>query len=178
MACSASLTALSGRWSIASASAERLDDAVRRLRAAELPVLELVDRALVGLALLLAVRVDERVGEDAVQPGLQVGALLELAERRVRLDERLLHEVLRVGRVPVMRRAAAYSWSMNGSACSSKRGPRSSVSVLITGQSSCGACIASRRDASTALSACGDAGSVEHGGRVPRADPSCRVERG
>ena len=28
MACSASLTALSGRWSIASASAERLDDAV------------------------------------------------------------------------------------------------------------------------------------------------------
>ena len=100
MDCSASLTALSGRWSIASASADRRCRRGGGLRAAELPVLEFVDRALVGLALLLAVAVDERVRQDAVQPGLQVGALLELPERGVRLDEGLLHQVRGIRRVP------------------------------------------------------------------------------
>jgi hypothetical protein len=64
-----------------------------RLGTAELPVFELVDRALVRVALLLAVVVDEGIGLDAVQPGLEVGPLLELAESGVRLDERLLHEI-------------------------------------------------------------------------------------
>ncbi len=37
----------------------------------------------------------------------------------------------------VIRNAAAYNWSMKGRACSSKSRPRSWVSVVITGQSSC-----------------------------------------
>ena len=71
-----------------------------RLCGAQLPVLELVDGALVGGALVLPVRVDERVGEDAVQPRLQVRALLEARERRERLHERLLHEVAGIRGVP------------------------------------------------------------------------------
>ena len=91
-----------------------------RLGAAELPVLELVDRALVGLALLLAIGVDVGVRQDAVQPRLEVRALRELRPRRERLDEGLLHEVGASAGLRVMRIAAAYSWSMKGSACSSK----------------------------------------------------------
>ena len=48
-----------------------------RLGRAELPVLEVVDGVLIGLPLVLPVAVDERVGEDAVQPRLEVGPLLE-----------------------------------------------------------------------------------------------------
>jgi hypothetical protein len=47
----------------------------------------------------LAVAVDERVRQDAVQPGLEVGAGPELVEGRVRLGRGLLHEVFGVGRV-------------------------------------------------------------------------------
>ncbi len=49
----------------------------RRLGTAELPVLELVDRSLERLALLLAIDVDVGVREDPVQPGLQVRPLGE-----------------------------------------------------------------------------------------------------
>jgi hypothetical protein len=76
------------------------------LRRGDLPVGDLLGGALLRLALLLAVGVDERVRQDAVQPGLEVGALLELVERRERLDERLLDEVLGVGGLRVMRSAA------------------------------------------------------------------------
>ena len=51
------------------------------------------------LALLLAVRVDERVREDPVEPRLEVGARLELVEAAIRAQVGLLHEVLGVGRV-------------------------------------------------------------------------------
>ena len=70
-----------------------------RLGPCELPVLDVLGGALLRLALLLAVGVDERVGEDAVQPGLEVRALGELVEGRERLHEGLLDEVLGVGRV-------------------------------------------------------------------------------
>ena len=70
-----------------------------RFGTAELPVFQFINGALVGLALLLAVRVDEGVGEDAVQPRLEVGSLLVLRERGEGLHEGLLHEVLRVGGV-------------------------------------------------------------------------------
>jgi hypothetical protein len=91
MAWSASLTALSGRWSIASAGGS-----CGRFGVAELPILEVVDCALVGVPLVLAVVVDKGVGLDAVQPGLQVGALLELPKGLVGLHERFLHEVGRI----------------------------------------------------------------------------------
>ena len=52
-----------------------------RLGPRELPVLDLLGAGLLRLALLLAVGVDEGVGEDAVEPGLEVRALLELVER-------------------------------------------------------------------------------------------------
>ncbi len=70
-----------------------------RLGPGELPVLDRVGVGLERLALLLAVAVDERVGQDPVQPGLEVGALGELVEGGERLDERLLDEILGVGRV-------------------------------------------------------------------------------
>ena len=62
-------------------------------------VLAVVEVDLVGPALLRPVRVDEGVGEDLVEPGLEVGALLEPAEAAVGAQVRLLHEVLGVGRV-------------------------------------------------------------------------------
>ena len=49
---------------------------------------------LLRLALLLPVGVDEGVREDPVEPGLEVGARLELVERGVGLREGLLHQVL------------------------------------------------------------------------------------
>ncbi len=70
-----------------------------RLGAGELPVLDLLGRAALGFTLLLAVRVDEGVGQNAVQPRLEVGALAELVEGRVRLGVGLLDQVLRVGGV-------------------------------------------------------------------------------
>ena len=65
----------------------------------ELPVFDLLGRRLLRLTLSLAVVVDERVGEDAVEPRLEGGAFLELMEGRKSLDERLLDEVLSVGRL-------------------------------------------------------------------------------
>jgi hypothetical protein len=91
---------------MASASAERcvgegvgcaLGGAVRRrrrpLRASQLPVLEIVDGALVRLALLLPIPVDIGVREDPIQPRLEVGPLRESAPRGERLHERVLHEI-------------------------------------------------------------------------------------
>ena len=49
-----------------------------------------------GLALAFPVAGDEGVGEDAVQPGLQVRARLELPERGVRPGERFLDQILGV----------------------------------------------------------------------------------
>ncbi|MEU9541588.1 MULTISPECIES: hypothetical protein [Streptomyces] len=49
-----------------------------------LPVLDLVGAAARRLAPCLAVVVEEGVGQDAVEPGSEVGALLELVEVRVR----------------------------------------------------------------------------------------------
>src|SRR3954452_21913023 len=65
----------------------------------ELPVLDLLGRALQRLPLRLAVVVDERVGEDAVEPRLEREAFLELMERGERLDEGFLDKVFRVCRV-------------------------------------------------------------------------------
>ena len=62
-------------------------------------VLAVVEIDLVGATLLRPVRVDERVGEDLVEPGLEVGALLEPTEPAVGAQIRLLHEVLGVGGV-------------------------------------------------------------------------------
>src|SRR5205807_5812520 len=65
----------------------------------QVEVLDILDVAFLGPALLGAVGVDERVGEDPVQPGLEVGALLEPAEAAVGLQVGRLHEVFGVGRV-------------------------------------------------------------------------------
>src|SRR5262245_20145404 len=65
----------------------------------EIEVLDLVELGLVGPALLRPVAVDVGVGEDAVEPGLEVGALLEPVEAAVRPEVGLLDEVLCVGRV-------------------------------------------------------------------------------
>ena len=51
----------------------------------QLPFLEVAAERLPRLTAPLAVGVDERVGQDAVQPGLEVGARAELVERGVRL---------------------------------------------------------------------------------------------
>jgi hypothetical protein len=45
-----------------------------RLGRRELPVLDVLGGRLLRLPLALAVGVDERVGEDPVEPGLEVGA--------------------------------------------------------------------------------------------------------
>ena len=63
----------------------------------QLPVSDLVGRVLRGLSLLLAVAVDVRIGQDAVQPGLQIGARPERPERRVGLDHGFLHQVPGIG---------------------------------------------------------------------------------
>src|SRR5271166_3648734 len=55
---------------------------------------------LLWLTAPLAVYVDERGGQDPVQPRPQVGARSELLKRCVGLDRSLLDEVFRVGRVP------------------------------------------------------------------------------
>src|SRR4051794_39121993 len=67
--------------------------------AVQVEVLHVVQLGLLGASLLRAVGVDEGVGEDAVEPGLEVRALLEALEGAVGLEVRLLHEVLGVGRV-------------------------------------------------------------------------------
>src|SRR5690625_1462126 len=67
-----------------------------RLGTRHLPVLDVLGSALLRFALLLAVRVDERVGQDAIEPGPEVRPLLVLVERSERLGERLLYQVLGV----------------------------------------------------------------------------------
>ena len=67
--------------------------------AVEVQVLDVVELGLLGAALAGPVGVDERVGQDPVQPGLEVGALLEGPERPVRLEVGLLDQVLGVGGV-------------------------------------------------------------------------------
>ena len=73
------------------------------LETAEIPeqkeVLVLTHVGLVGAALTRAVLVDERVGEDAVEPRPQVGPLLEPVESPVAPKVGLLHQVLGVGGV-------------------------------------------------------------------------------
>src|SRR5205823_3945962 len=63
-------------------------------------VLHLVQLGLLGAALPRSIGVDERVGEDAVQPRLEVGPLLEGVEGAIRLEIRLLHQILGIGWVP------------------------------------------------------------------------------
>ena len=65
-----------------------------------LPFGQVAAEGLLRLAAPLAVHVDERGGQDPVQPGPQVGTRSELAERRVRLGRGLLDQVLGVGGVP------------------------------------------------------------------------------
>jgi hypothetical protein len=74
IACSASLTSESGRWSSASVSADRSPVDVCDSARASCQSSMSVAGALQRLALLLAVGVDERVRQDAVQPRLEVGA--------------------------------------------------------------------------------------------------------
>ena len=76
------MTSLSGRWSSASASAERSPAERVRLGPGQLPVLDLLGVGLQRLALLLAVGVDVGVGEDAVQPRLEVRARAGTGGRR------------------------------------------------------------------------------------------------
>ena len=59
-------------------------------------VLDLGEVDAAGLELALAVVVDEGVLEDLEEPGLQVGAFLELVVVLVGLEEGLLDEILRV----------------------------------------------------------------------------------
>ena len=67
--------------------------------AEEEQVFTFVEIGFVGAPLLGPVGVDERVGEDPVQPRLQVRALLERVEAAEPAQIRLLHEVFRVGLV-------------------------------------------------------------------------------
>ena len=65
----------------------------------QLPVLDGVTGGPLGRALGLAVAGDIGVGEDPVQPGLDVGAGLVLVKLLVGLEIGLLDQVLRVGSV-------------------------------------------------------------------------------
>ena len=102
-----------------------------RLGPGELPVLDLLGRRLLRLALLLAVGVDEGVGQDPVEPGLEVGARrvnwwkAANALAKVSWTRSSASAGLRV-----IRSAAAYSWSRKGSASRSKRAARSSAALL------------------------------------------------
>ena len=64
-----------------------------------LPVLQLLGGLLDRLSLPLAVGVDVGVGEDPVEPRLEVGAVAVLVERGERLGKALLYEVFGVGAV-------------------------------------------------------------------------------
>ena len=65
----------------------------------QLPVLDGFALTLLRFALTLAVQVDIRIREDAVQPCLQVRALGELVVGREGLHIGFLHQVLSVGGV-------------------------------------------------------------------------------
>jgi asparagine synthase (glutamine-hydrolysing) len=65
-----------------------------------LPLLQVAAESLLRLALPLAIDVDERRGEDPVEPGTQVRARAELVERGIRLHRCLLDQVLGIGWVP------------------------------------------------------------------------------
>ncbi len=67
--------------------------------AVHVQILDVVEIALPRTALLGAIRVDERVREDAEEPGLEVRSLFEAIERAIGLEVGLLHEILGVGRV-------------------------------------------------------------------------------
>ena len=67
--------------------------------AVEVQVLDVLHVGDLGTPLLRPVGVDVRVGEDPVEPGLQVGAQLEAGEGPVGLQVGLLHQVLGVRRV-------------------------------------------------------------------------------
>ena len=109
-----------------------------RLGPGELPVLDGVRIGLQRLALPLPVEVDVRVGQDPVQPCLQVGAGLVLVERRKGLGVGLLDEVLGVGGFRAIRMAAEYSWSTYCMASRSNRTRRSSGLSAATSISSAG----------------------------------------
>jgi hypothetical protein len=64
-----------------------------------LPVLGVPGPRALRFPLPRAVGVDKGVREDPEQPGLEVGALLEQVERRVRRTEGVLHQVFGVGPV-------------------------------------------------------------------------------
>src|SRR5690606_32672801 len=66
----------------------------------QLPVLDLVGDFLARLPLLLAVAVDEGVGENPVEPGAQVRARTELVEVSGRLGAGLLSQVFGLRRIP------------------------------------------------------------------------------
>src|SRR4030095_13388150 len=70
-----------------------------RLGLGQLPVLDLLGRLLRRLPLSLAVTVDEGIGQDTVQPRLEVGPRRELVEGTVGPGEGVLDQVLGVGRV-------------------------------------------------------------------------------
>ena len=70
-----------------------------RLGTGQLVVLDFGCIGLQGLALLFAIGVDVGVRQDPVEPGLEISAGLVLVEGCERLGERLLDEVLGVGRV-------------------------------------------------------------------------------
>src|SRR6185437_16251231 len=66
-------------------------EARRRVRGGtgKLPVLDLLGAGSLRLTLPFAIGVDERVGQDSEQPGLEVRAVLILMERTVGLREGL-----------------------------------------------------------------------------------------
>ncbi|MPM65599.1 hypothetical protein SDC9_112496 [bioreactor metagenome] len=65
----------------------------------DLPVLDVLAAADLWAALLAPIGVDVAVGQDPVEPGLDVGARPELVERGERLRVRVLDDVLGVGGV-------------------------------------------------------------------------------
>jgi hypothetical protein len=65
----------------------------------EVQILELAELDLGGPTCLSPIAVDERVGEDPIQPGAEVGSGLERVIPAVRLEERLLEDVFGIGRV-------------------------------------------------------------------------------
>jgi hypothetical protein len=98
----------------------------RRIRrgTGQLPVLDLAGRRRLGLALTFLAAAEEGVGEDAVQPGLQVRAGLELPERGVRPGERSWTGSSASAGLRVMRSAVRYIKPVYRSAFCSKRAAR------------------------------------------------------
>ncbi len=72
----------------------------------EVEVLDVLDVGLLRTPFGGPIAVYERVREYPVEPGLQVRSFFEGPESSVRLQESLLDEVFRVGRIRVIRSAA------------------------------------------------------------------------